>query len=56
MKRIRIHEYDDYIVELTDDEYEDLQNGNVGISELLEEKQKEDKAYWKNGATDYWEV
>ena len=54
MKRIRIHTYDEYVVDVTDEEYSDLKNGNLDINELLEQKQDEDKAYWKNGATE-WE-
>lgn len=54
MKRIVVSMWDKYVMEITDEEYEQLQNGDVDVIELFVEKQSTDKVTWKNGGTG-WE-
>lgn len=51
MKRIVVSMWDKYVMEITDEEYEQLKNGDVDVTELFDEKQSTDKVTWKNGGT-----
>lgn len=52
MKRVVFYESNEYVVELTDEEYEELNNGAVSGYELLEEKKDNGNAEWKYGILD----
>lgn len=52
MKRIKVTNVDVYLIDISDEDYEDLQNGNADATEFLDSE----TAYWKNGSCDYYLV
>ena len=52
-KQYEFNKYDRYIVTLTDEEFRQIEDGEVPAEDMLDEKLACDKAFWKNGCIDY---